>query len=244
MFIFSALRNLSVRSKVIASFLCVLAVTAGLGQFSVQSLTDVNGSAEQIRSNWLPATMYLGKIAASSNRYRQVQAQYILETADDRRDADLKLLDGIKADIADAEENYVPTATTTKERGLAAAFHQKWQAYLALQDQLTELAKKKGAQGQKATIKFYTETSKAPFDEFQKALDETLAFQVVGANEAGNEGAAVFESAHDWIYRAMGVAAFLSVLIGLMLIRAVSSPLRLMTKTMAELADGHLEVEI
>lgn len=242
MFIFSALRNLSVRSKVIASFLCVLAVTVGLGEFSVRSLSDVEGNAEEIRSNWLPATMYLGKIAASSTRYRQVQAQYILEATDEGRDADLKALDGIKADIADAVENYAPTVTTAEERPLAAAFQQKWQAYLGLQDQLVELMNKKG--GQKNATKFYTETSKAPFDDFQKALDAALAFQVVGANDAGNQGAAVFESSRDWIRRAMGVAALLGVLIGLMLIRAVSSPLRLMTRTMTELANGKLDVEI
>src|SRR3954468_12068233 len=109
MFIFSALRNLSVRSKVIASFISVLAVTAGLGEFSVRSLGAVGGEAEQMRSNWLPATMYLGKIAASSTRYRQVQAQYILETADDARSADLKILNGIKDDITDAQDNYEST---------------------------------------------------------------------------------------------------------------------------------------
>jgi hypothetical protein len=36
-------------------------------------------------------------------RYRQVQAQYILETTEDGRDGSgLKALDGIKADSADA----------------------------------------------------------------------------------------------------------------------------------------------
>jgi methyl-accepting chemotaxis protein len=242
MFIFSALRNLSVRSKVIASFISVLAVTAGLGEFSVRSLGAVGGEAEQMRSNWLPATMYLGKIAASSTRYRQVQAQYILETADDARSADLKILNGIKDDITDAQDNYESTIIAGKARELASAFEKKWQTYVSLQDQLAELVTKSG--GQKAAIKFYTETSKAPFDEFQKALDQTLAFQVVGANEAGNHSAAVFESARDWIWRAVAAAAFLSICIGLMLIRAVSSPLRLMTRTMTELAGGNLEVEI
>jgi hypothetical protein len=47
-------------------------------------LGAVNGEAEQIRSTWLPATMYLGKISAASMRYRQVQAQYILETTERR----------------------------------------------------------------------------------------------------------------------------------------------------------------
>ena len=240
--IVSAVRNLSVRSKVIASFLCVLAVTAGLGEFSIRSLGVVDGEAEQLRSNWLPATMYLGKIAAASTRYRQVQAQYMLEATDGGRDADLKALSAIKDDIADAQENYEPTVMDGKERELASAFEKKWQAYAGLQDQLAELVKKRG--GEKAAISFYTDTSKTSFDEFQKALDEALAFQVAGANDAGNRSAAVFESARDWIWRAVGAAAFLSICIGLMLVRAVSSPLRLMTRTMTELAGGNLEVEI
>jgi methyl-accepting chemotaxis protein len=240
--IFSALKNLSVRSKVITCFVCVLAATAALGEFSVDSLRTVDDEAEQIRSNWLPATMYLGKIAASSMRYRQVQAQYMLETTEDARNTDLKVLNGIKDDIAGAQDNYEPTVMTGKERELASAFEKKWQDYIGLQDQLAGLVSKKGSE--KAAIEFYTETLKTPFAEFQKALDEELAYQVTGANEAGNHGAAVFESARDWIWRAVGTAALLSICIAFMLIRAVCSPLRLMTRTMTELAEGNLAVKV
>jgi methyl-accepting chemotaxis protein len=186
--------------------------------------------------------MYLGKVAASSQRYRQVQGQYILESTDDQRNADIKLLDGIKDDIADAVESYLPTVTTEQERQLATALRQKWDVYVAQQAELTDLVNDKA--GQKTAIKFYVESLKAPFENFQKALDETLAFQVAGANDAGNQGAAAFDTARDWIWRAVGIAAFFSVVIGLMLIRAVCSPLRLMTGTMGELAGGNLEVEI
>ena len=242
MLIFSSLRNLSVRSKVIASFACVVAFTAALGAFSIKSLTDVYAAGEEIRTNWLISTVYLGKVAAAAERFRQVQGQYILETAEDRRSADLKQLENIKGEISDAEENYLPTVTTDIERKLYNAFHQKWAVYVNLQGQLAELASKRS--GLKAAIKFYTETSRAPFEDFQNALNEDLEFQIAGANESGNKGAEVFDAAGAWTWRAVGLVSVLSLLIGILLTRAICTPLRLLTETILQLAQGNLDVEI
>jgi methyl-accepting chemotaxis protein len=51
-----SLSNISIRNKVLLAFGVVLATAIGLGGFSIDRLATVNGSAAEVRDNWLPAT--------------------------------------------------------------------------------------------------------------------------------------------------------------------------------------------
>ena len=62
--------HLSIRSKIIAGFAAVLVCTIGLGLFSTQRLEAVNGSAQDIKDNYLPGTRILGRLAQVSERLR------------------------------------------------------------------------------------------------------------------------------------------------------------------------------
>jgi methyl-accepting chemotaxis protein len=72
--------NLSIRSKVIGAFGIVLITTLLLGGFATDRLATVNGSAAEVRDNWLPATGWLGDISKHTERYRQLQASHIMAT--------------------------------------------------------------------------------------------------------------------------------------------------------------------
>ena len=62
--------NLSIRNKVLLAFGIVLLTAMGLGGFSIDRLSTVNGSAAEVRDNWLPATGWLGTISKAVEQYR------------------------------------------------------------------------------------------------------------------------------------------------------------------------------
>src|SRR3954468_11389386 len=103
---FSLLKNISVRIKVVAAFACVLAIAVALGAFSIQRLNAVNDVAEEVRGNWLPASIALGELNYHSMRYRQLQARYLLRTTDEGRAAEIKTMEDVKAQFAAAEKLY------------------------------------------------------------------------------------------------------------------------------------------
>jgi methyl-accepting chemotaxis protein len=77
--------HLSIRSKIIAGFTAVLICTIGLGLFSTQRLDAVNGSAQDIKDNYLPGTRILGRMAQVSERLRSNRGSLLLATTEAQR---------------------------------------------------------------------------------------------------------------------------------------------------------------
>lgn len=238
---FSLLKNLSVRIKVVAAFACVLAIAVALGVFSSQRLTAVNDVAEDVRGNWLPASVALGELNYHSMRYRQLQARYLLRTTPEGWAAETKTMEDVKAAIADVEKTYAKTVDSPQERVLSDAFMTKWQTYSDRQSEMAAVLKKNGLQ---AAVKFYNENLKVNFDDFKAALDVAIAFQVTGANQAGQRGRDAYTSTHFLIFAGLGLGALLCIAVGFALIRAVCTPLGRMTMAMTELAHGNMAVEV
>jgi methyl-accepting chemotaxis protein len=98
--------------------------------------------------------------------------------------------------------------------------------------------------GLQAAVKFYNENLKVNFDDFKAALDAAIAFQVAGANQAGQRGRDAYASAHFLIFAGLGLGALLCMAVGFALIRAVCTPLGRMTTAMTDLAHGNLATEV
>ena len=57
----SLFQNLKIRTKVMIAFGGVLLVSVLLGGIALNSLSDVNAKAADVRDNWLPSTEILGE---------------------------------------------------------------------------------------------------------------------------------------------------------------------------------------
>ena len=91
--------NLSIRNKVLLAFGIVLLTAMGLGGFSIDRLSTVNGSAAEVRDNWLPATGWLGTISKAVEQYRAREGALLLASpaVKDRQE---RLPAVVRADLA------------------------------------------------------------------------------------------------------------------------------------------------
>jgi methyl-accepting chemotaxis protein len=71
-------KNMTIKTKVIAAFAAMLAVTVGLGIFANLRLAAVNEQAADIRDNWLSGTRALGELSVDTERYRIAEANYVM----------------------------------------------------------------------------------------------------------------------------------------------------------------------
>ncbi len=78
--VFRALGNLSIRSKVVAAFAVVLALTVGLGAFAVQRLQSVESASAEIRDNWMPSMAAASRLEAAWKDYRLALARHVVST--------------------------------------------------------------------------------------------------------------------------------------------------------------------
>jgi methyl-accepting chemotaxis protein len=71
-------KNMTIKTKVIAAFAAMLAVTVGLGIFADLRLAAVNDQAADIRDNWLLRTRALSELSVDTERYRIAEAIYVM----------------------------------------------------------------------------------------------------------------------------------------------------------------------
>ena len=232
--------NLSIRNKVLVAFGVVLMTTLGLGGFSIDRLATVNGSAAEVRDNWLPATAWLGTISKSLEQYRSRQGQFLMATNPAERDR----MEGFIGETLQLFDKtwrlYEPTVTTPAEAALVADFKKAWAVYLDHGKEMVELARKNPGQASE----LYLGKLRDDFNQVRKTLERDLAFNVEEGKKEADRGAEVYHSARFWIFATLVLAAALCAAMGLMIVMGVSRPIAAMTQIMLRLARGDMSAAI
>ncbi|MGC2774503.1 MAG: methyl-accepting chemotaxis protein [Bradyrhizobium sp.] len=232
--------NLSIRNKVLVAFGVVLITAMGLGGFSIDRLGTVNGSAAELRDNWLPATGWLGTISKAVEQYRAREGALLLAPAAEKERQEQL----VKKSLQLFEETwhlYEPTVTTSEEKALVAAFKTPWTAYLDGSKQLTDLTRKNQIE---AATALYMGKLREDFTEARKALEKDLAWNVEQGKKEADRGAAVYQSSRSWILATIALAALLCIAMGTMIVAGVSRPITAMTDAMRKLAGGDMSAHI
>src|SRR5690348_16009418 len=210
-----SLSNLSIRNKVLLAFGVLLITAMGLGGFSIDRLATVNGSAAEVRDNWLPATGWLGTISKSAEQYRSRQGQSLLVTsAAERNEIERTISESLQI-FDQAWRLYEPTVTTQKELGLVAAFKQPWSSYLQDSKQLQELTRKSQVE---AATALYMGKMRNEFAAIRRTLEQDLAFNVEQGKAEADRGAEVYLTSRWWIVTTIALAALLCVTMGFIII--------------------------
>ena len=236
-----ALKNWSVRSKVIGAFVCVLIATIGLGLFAMQSLSEVQSNAVEFRDNWTPGIRAVGELKFVSMRLRQRQAVYLMLDNDAAWTKEQTNLDKLRNQFETLYDKFAPTADNDGERERLRELRADWDAYMVDQPEMFRVRKEQGLAAGNA---HYVGEAKKIYDKLQKLLEDYAVYHDDGAAASGKHGQDAYEAAHLWIIVAMALAAALASVAGFVLIRSVSTPLGSMTDAMDELAKGNTDVAI
>ena len=234
-------RDLSVRTKVVAAFACVLISTIALGLFSIERLSQVDASATEVRGHWLQGTRALSDLRYDLTRFRMWSGTFLLLPTPEMREMGTQKLTAMRAAVENSLQKYREIANTDNERVLAGLIADKWANYRPMLDRELEIAKDGG---EIAGATYFIKDMDTSFGELSGAVDDATAYYVTSADAAGNDGNSIFQAARIWIFAGLGFAIFLSIASGLTLVRSVSVPLVQMTGAMGQLASGKLDVHV
>ena len=232
--------NISIRNKVLVAFGVVLITAIGLGGFAIDRLALVNGSAAEVRDNWLPATGWLGTLSKAVEQYRSRQGQLTMS----KTPAEIDRQEALMAESLQLFDKtwrlYEPTVTTKEELAIVTPLKKAWSTYLESSRPLAELTRKNRTEASD----LYLGKLRDDFGPVRKLLEQDLAFNVDEGKKEADKGAEVYRSARTWIFATLALAAMLCVAMGFMIITGVSRPIAAMTETMRKLAGGDMSVEI
>ncbi len=161
--------DLKISTKLITSFLVVLALTAAMGVFAIIQLGQVNQAAQDIKENWMPSMRAASGMRFFAANYRlkenrhiaadtaQEKAQMELEAADARKQFETRLATYDKLVVSDEDRQLFNSATAT------------WAAYLKSSSELFDMSRQNLEAQARAMLKG---DSKTHFDELTGQLQK------------------------------------------------------------------------
>ncbi|ONH53045.1 methyl-accepting chemotaxis protein [Pseudomonas cedrina] len=233
--------DLKISTKLISSFLVVLALTAVMGVFAIAQLGAVNNAAQEIRGNWMPSMRAAAGMRFFAANYRLKENRSLsTEVAEEKAQAEREAAEA-RQQFDTRLGTYEQLISNDEDRQLLAGVKSAWSAYLASSQQLFELSR----QNQEAQARGVLRgDSKVHFDELTSRLQKMVELNDAGATVAGDKGSALYESSRLLIIVVLGAALLIGLGLALFIARIISRPLRLAATAAEQLAEGNLNTPI
>jgi len=221
--------------------LCLLIVLlTGQAWMALSRAAAINANAEDLATNWLPATKALGDVKYWAARIRVAGSRLIMTTDASERKTTEAQLALYHANLLKAAKVYEPTMVSAEERALWGRFQEKWRLYQAEQDRILRIA---STDTSKAVTEFNGPGS-ASFTEAQNAIDADVAFNERGAADAVTEARGTYANAKLFTFSLAGFALVVGLISACFVLIRITTPLQRLNGTMRTLADGKLETDV
>lgn len=234
----------SIRSKIIAVIVLLLAIMGALGVIAVRSMQGINAHTVEIATNYLPSVRVLGALRADINAYRSSIRDHLLgETAEEKAAAEKKMAADIEK-IKKDRKSYEPVIASPEERAIYNDWTRVWEEYRKGVDEVIEASRKSvGRPADEARDLLYAKYSKlrAQSDEL---LQKDIDFNDTGADTETKSAADGYGTAFTVITGVIVAAMLCGALIGFLVVRDVSKGIASIIKPMQELGQGDLSAEV
>ncbi|WP_448206681.1 HAMP domain-containing methyl-accepting chemotaxis protein [Azospirillum sp. sgz302134] len=236
------LSNVSVRAKALVCFAVILVCAAGLGVFSINRLSAVNGEAAEIRDNWLPSVGSIGVIAAKFERYRGLEGAHIMSVSAEDMVREEQSMKAVRAELDEERKVYESMLTPGYETDTYRMFSEAWDRYITLSDQrLLPLSRRNESD---AAARVYRGDSRDEFAKARTLLNELIAFNVKSGKAAADLGAEIYATSKTLIIGIVALVLAVCLLAGWMIVATVSKPILGLTGIMSRLAGRDLAIAV
>ena len=180
--------DLPTATKVLIAFASMLFLTCVLGLVGLRESGLINDSAAEVRDNWLPSTVAIGKLGAAGGQYRVREARLLLGhlagSAADLAEDQAYLAEGM-AMVEKLRQEYEPLITRgTDDERLMREFDQALIRVKQTGEQVIALVKSGGKPAEMVTL--FRQEGRATFDLAVSKTAEDLAFNQAEGVKAAN----------------------------------------------------------
>ncbi|MBC3952453.1 MULTISPECIES: methyl-accepting chemotaxis protein [Pseudomonas] len=233
--------DLKIATKLIASFLTVLALTAVMGVFSIIQLGQVNDTASDIRDNWMPSMRAASAMRFQAANYRLKENRHIsTESTQEKTTAEQEAAEARKQ-FESRVAVYEKLISGPDERQLFDTMMSDWAAYLTVSKNVLALSMQGAEADARALLRG---ESKRTFDLVTADLQKMVEFNDAGAEKANVLGNELYATARISIIAVLISALIVGLGLALFISRVISRPLKEAAVVAEQLAEGNLNVHI
>ncbi|RZI67959.1 MAG: HAMP domain-containing protein [Pseudomonas sp.] len=233
--------DLKISTKLISSFLVVLALTAAMGVFAIHQLGAVNQAAQDIRGNWMPSMRAAAGMRFFAANYRLKENRHIsTDVAEEKAQAEREATEA-RQQFETRMGTYENLLSNDEDRQLLAAAKSAWASYLTSSNQVLDLSRQNQEEQARSLLRG---ESKVRFEDLTNRLQKMVELNDAGATAAGDKGSALYESARLGIIAALVAALLIGLGLAVFIARIISRPLRQAASAAEQLAEGNLSAPI
>ncbi|MBN8943128.1 MAG: MCP four helix bundle domain-containing protein [Rhizobiales bacterium] len=233
--------KLTVKTALIGGCLLLLGMIAALGATAFLGLSRTHHSTVDIATNWLPALDAANAMNTSAARFRASEAAVLVSVEPaDVAAAEQRMAQALAA-LQASQRRYEELLANAEERALYAKFAPVWQAYMAVDAQLVQLARSgKVAEGGA----LYRNESRNRFDAVSRSIAELVEFNRQGSASAHARSEASYWQTMVATTAVLAVGLVLAFAVMVYVVTRVARPLDRLNGTITALAGGQLQVEV
>ncbi|MCC0807504.1 HAMP domain-containing protein [Methylobacterium sp. W2] len=236
-----AIRDVSIRAKLILAFTFLLMFLGALSAVGLYSSSRLNGLLVDVQTNWMPSVRTAGQVDALTGRYVTSLMRHILTD-------DPETLSGVDKDLSERGEKieqvskaYEALISSPEERTLFENFTRDWHAFTASVEPILSLSRK----GEKAqALAIYEAKGVPPRRSASVALDKIIKLNQDGATQAQADSQATYAQTKMVLIGAGLLAVLLAIVLAVLIVRSISRGIASVVSPMKSLANGDLTVGI
>ena len=122
--------NLKISGKIITVVVAIMLLMLFLGAFSIQELSRVNGSTEEIATNWLPSVHAVDSMDSTISDFRRQELQHLISSGNADWDLYEKRMAEVGGTLKKIDAEYQKLISSPEEKKLYDAYCAAWSLYL------------------------------------------------------------------------------------------------------------------
>jgi methyl-accepting chemotaxis protein len=226
--------NLTIRTKILASFATVLTLLVGLGLSALSRSSTMNEAIQTITTNYGLSIIYLDEMRVDVATYRALIARELLQ-ADDKaaRQTATAALAAVVKTFDEAAGLYSPTVDPGAETGLWQEIKMSWRGYLQETGHVRELL---DANKSAEAITYEFDKAAPAGSRAEAAVRAATEYNVAGMKQLTKEVDASYTTGRLVVIGFLIFAVAVAVVAGIFVTRTIATPVKLMTEAMRKLA--------
>jgi methyl-accepting chemotaxis protein len=234
------LTSLKIRTKLLAGFVLVLAITAALGLTSLQRMSAINAAARIVTVHDFQSIVLASKLRAAALRLRIKEYHYLVGADATDLAATGRAMAGLIGDYQNARSGLGKLILGPDQTTRITALDSIWARYLNLHKTLISLADTDRAKA----AAFQTQHMTGPIAEMMQALDAIYDSVAAHGEASGAVADRLYVQGSLFIAVLIGLALAAACLVGAALVQGIATPLRIMATAMRSLAAHDMAVNI
>ncbi|PXW94770.1 methyl-accepting chemotaxis protein [Sphaerotilus hippei] len=233
----NAFANLTLRSRLLASFGVMLALALAIAAASFHSLSGMGREAGELADNWLPSVTHVSTMRSLTSDLRIAEAQHVLST-DEAKMAEIdKAMTALLAEAASHDQAYEPLISSPEERKLYQQYVEHRQQYMAIHDKMLALSRSNN----NAEASELLQVASVPsFQMMTASLQKLVDLNNQGAKASSENVNQLYASALWMLGITLAVALLAGLGLALTLSSAIAGPVRQSVQALQSIADGDL----